>query len=102
MGVIDLLVPTLLTVVAIGLSFFDTAFIQAKVHDELPDQILVSSSDYRETMLRNGAALVELPVLSLIQKDQIKEICRERVSLGACRAINGNILFRCARAQRCL
>lgn len=99
MGVADALVPTLLTTVAVCISWFDVAFIQEKVHGELPDAILIGSSDARERLLSAGDQIAELPTLSIIQKDQIKGLCAElRASGGLTRDGREHIVQMCAGA----
>ena len=96
---VDVLVPTVLTAIAILISFRDIAFIQEKVHNELPDQILVGSSDHRERVLLAGEEITKLRSLSTLQKEQIRSLCMElRASTGLTRDGREQIVQMCAGA----
>lgn len=101
MDIFAVLIPTALTTIAIVISWIDISFIQAKVHNELPDDLLSidNNDDNREALLRKGRAIAELPTLTLIQRNEIIEICRElEISTGLTRDKREHIVQMCAGA----
>jgi hypothetical protein len=97
-ALLDILIPTLVTNVVVGLTFFDPFVIRDKVFRELPDSLL--TSDDNEDILQKGEALAAFPKLSLLQKEQLKELCRRlRMSTGLSRDRREGIVQMCAGAS---
>ena len=84
MRVLDALIPSVLASIAVGLSFLDAEVIRKRVFSEFPDEMLMG--DDRHAIVARGEELLDLPQLSLIQKEHIGRLCHElRQSAGLSR-----------------
>jgi membrane fusion protein (multidrug efflux system) len=75
MRVLDALVPSVVANLAVVLSFLDAYVIRDRVFSEFPDTSIMG--DDRAAILARAQDLLNLPQLSLIQKEHISRLCHE-------------------------